>query len=485
MTLQFSSNARFGHLLLLCTPLSIPVLAHAEVQITQSNRVVTANGLVNGCQKGNGDIQVDNPAPHQNDALAGSFWGNRFVSLSDDNDNGVIVWSYQESTIQARRFTADIGVQAASGTNPDCPFGTQASGIGSSMIHATVTAQTTQHVRVSMKYSLNRTGDVHSMLRLRLTSQAGEHAFDHVWSFDAAARIFEADITIEPGTYQLLLQVEGSTFASEPTNVIIADANCEITFNELVVTPFQFAGTVNATSTLSTFNGKILHETDSDFTDNPGPQDDPAQIQAMAQLGSGGQYSSARSYQRTILEASGFLTDWGCRIDTTDPAFDPNATTTVQGESHMAYNVSAPVDVTATIDFVGAISPWLEPGEEAYGAEMTLVDYLGAEQIGQLSLVIEPGQRHAEATFRAWPGVIVASTNAAGILRSARIDGIDMRFSFVEASQPHDVNIDGFIDGQDLAIILGNWGVGGAGDFNGDFIVDGQDLALFLGSWGR
>jgi hypothetical protein len=42
------------------------------------------------------------------------------------------------------------------------------------------------------------------------------------------------------------------------------------------------------------------------------------------------------------------------------------------------------------------------------------------------------------------------------------------------------------VDGGDLAVILGGWGIVGpsSADLNGDLLVDGNDLALMLGSWG-
>jgi hypothetical protein len=50
-----------------------------------------------------------------------------------------------------------------------------------------------------------------------------------------------------------------------------------------------------------------------------------------------------------------------------------------------------------------------------------------------------------------------------------------------------DVNADSTVNGDDLAIVLSNWGENppkGAGDANHDGLVDGSDLALVLGSWG-
>lgn len=49
---------------------------------------------------------------------------------------------------------------------------------------------------------------------------------------------------------------------------------------------------------------------------------------------------------------------------------------------------------------------------------------------------------------------------------------------------PADLNGDGAIDGADLGLLLGNWGIDGLGDLNGDNFVDGADLGLLLGAWG-
>jgi hypothetical protein len=52
---------------------------------------------------------------------------------------------------------------------------------------------------------------------------------------------------------------------------------------------------------------------------------------------------------------------------------------------------------------------------------------------------------------------------------------------------PEDVNDDGAVDGMDLSIVLGGWGVPGWGsgaDFNGDDLVDGRDLGAVFGMWG-
>ena len=61
---------------------------------------------------------------------------------------------------------------------------------------------------------------------------------------------------------------------------------------------------------------------------------------------------------------------------------------------------------------------------------------------------------------------------------------IHLDFEFTEATRPADVNGDGTVDGEDLSIILGNWGGGQVNaDVNGDGRVDGGDLAMVLGDW--
>jgi hypothetical protein len=54
---------------------------------------------------------------------------------------------------------------------------------------------------------------------------------------------------------------------------------------------------------------------------------------------------------------------------------------------------------------------------------------------------------------------------------------------------PGDVNFDGFVNGQDLALVASEWGQAGTGandpaaDANHDGIVNGQDLALIAANW--
>jgi len=50
-----------------------------------------------------------------------------------------------------------------------------------------------------------------------------------------------------------------------------------------------------------------------------------------------------------------------------------------------------------------------------------------------------------------------------------------------------DMNDDGVVDGVEIAIVLSQWGLAGAGllaDIDGDGVVNGMDFAIVLGSWG-
>ncbi|MFG0258320.1 MAG: hypothetical protein ACF8GE_10500 [Phycisphaerales bacterium JB043] len=49
---------------------------------------------------------------------------------------------------------------------------------------------------------------------------------------------------------------------------------------------------------------------------------------------------------------------------------------------------------------------------------------------------------------------------------------------------PTDLNDDGFVNGADLGLFLGNWGNPGVTDLDGDGTTNGADLGLFLGTWG-
>ena len=49
---------------------------------------------------------------------------------------------------------------------------------------------------------------------------------------------------------------------------------------------------------------------------------------------------------------------------------------------------------------------------------------------------------------------------------------------------PADITGDGQVDGADLSVLLGGWGLGGISDITGDGVTNGTDLGVLLGSWG-
>lgn len=49
---------------------------------------------------------------------------------------------------------------------------------------------------------------------------------------------------------------------------------------------------------------------------------------------------------------------------------------------------------------------------------------------------------------------------------------------------PADLNLDGQVDGADLALLLGDWGADGFGDLDRNDTVDGADLGVLLAAWG-
>ncbi|MDA1106630.1 MAG: dockerin type I repeat-containing protein [Planctomycetota bacterium] len=67
--------------------------------------------------------------------------------------------------------------------------------------------------------------------------------------------------------------------------------------------------------------------------------------------------------------------------------------------------------------------------------------------------------------------------------RSAPVDMDSVQLDLGPACQAVDLDCDGTVTGADLALLLSNWGTGGA-DVNGDGNTNGADLALVLSNWG-
>jgi hypothetical protein len=63
--------------------------------------------------------------------------------------------------------------------------------------------------------------------------------------------------------------------------------------------------------------------------------------------------------------------------------------------------------------------------------------------------------------------------------------GPNFQYIPVVSPCPEDINGDGFVDVQDLLMLLSAWGnAGGPEDINGDEVVDVQDLLMLLSAWG-
>lgn len=83
-----------------------------------------------------------------------------------------------------------------------------------------------------------------------------------------------------------------------------------------------------------------------------------------------------------------------------------------------------------------------------------------------------------------WSGTIeieVSDENIPGEAFSAL--AVALSISVESSGNPADLNGDGFVNGADLAMLLGQWGGPGSADLSGDGLVDGADLAILLGEW--
>jgi len=69
-------------------------------------------------------------------------------------------------------------------------------------------------------------------------------------------------------------------------------------------------------------------------------------------------------------------------------------------------------------------------------------------------------------------------------IHSSAFPGGELRGQVIVPA-PGDLNQDGVVDGNDLAIVLGGWGpcAGCVADITDDGVVDGNDLAVVLGGW--
>ena len=121
----------------------------------------------------------------------------------------------------------------------------------------------------------------------------------------------------------------------------------------------------------------------------------------------------------------------------------------------------------------------LPPGWGGYGAEDpdTIEPILPADRT--FSDVLAGADEIVFTTLQ--PGYFFGFTDF-----DLRIDNIRIAACFV-APCPGDLTGDGQVDGEDLSLLLGQWGIcppSCPGDITGDEQVDGEDLSLLLGEWG-
>jgi len=147
--------------------------------------------------------------------------------------------------------------------------------------------------------------------------------------------------------------------------------------------------------------------------------------------------------------------------------------------------VGGDLDSTGTLDF--DITP-NSAGQWTVGGTATLdgainVDFLDGETpSGDITLLTSTGPI-------VLPGGGVGSlslnvTGASGL--SLALGGGGTSLLLTSGGDPADLNMDGFVDGLDLGILLGNWDqttTPAMGELNNQPPVDGLDLGILLGSW--
>jgi hypothetical protein len=96
------------------------------------------------------------------------------------------------------------------------------------------------------------------------------------------------------------------------------------------------------------------------------------------------------------------------------------------------------------------------------------------------------------STYTAFNGLLIVSNAPIDAETTSSIDEIRFGTTFADVApiagggEPADLNTDGFVDGLDLGVLLGNWDTDTTaenGELNGTTPVDGLDLGILLGAW--
>ena len=241
-------------------------------------------------------------------------------------------------------------------------------------------------------------------------------------------------------------------------------------------------------------------------------------------------FAGADRFAYRVREASGGLSDPATATVSVTPIRHPeNAKGDTPGLAVSYYALSAPkslpefdllapyaqqvvptIDVASTggefagsgrADEVGAVwTGWLrvdqagtyriavesDDGSRVWIGDRMLVNNDGLHGMVERSgsIVLGPGKHAIRVEFFEYGG-------GAGCI--LRMEGPGVPFGVVDAGRlthggrayPWDLNGDGNVDGIDLGLLLGSWGIGNArADFNRDGSVDGIDLGSLLGNWG-
>ena len=124
----------------------------------------------------------------------------------------------------------------------------------------------------------------------------------------------------------------------------------------------------------------------------------------------------------------------------------------------------------------------------AIGAPGAILRMESCTVTGNSALVTQGGIGISE-TLSLPPTVTLVGTNACANLPRPNVAGrwIDGGGNVV-CDCPGDLNADGLVNGVDLGVLLGQWGVctgsSCVGDLDGDGTVNGADLGILLGDWG-
>lgn len=222
----------------------------------------------------------------------------------------------------------------------------------------------------------------------------------------------------------------------------------------LRVTEYMYSGASGEFVELTNLSGTAIDLTGWSM-------DDDSAIPGMLSLSAAGLVQPGQSILITDAVPASFKSAWG--LETT-MVLGPN-TVAALGRN----------DEINIFDAAGNLVERLQYGDETFPGTIRTQNKSGqacSQAIGQ-------------DTIDAWVLSAVGDAHASW-LASTGESGSPGHFVSVSCNPgcPADLNDNGAVGGDDLAIILGNWGGAGVGELTGDGTIDGADLATVLGAWG-